>query len=83
METIMSILQAIQLNAMEVIAAVFTFFGVGYWYGRRKSEKLQTRVYKLENDILELHAELLYGKDEARVIEIRNPAELTKNIANR
>ena len=81
METIMTILQALQLNALEVIASIITFFGVGYWFGTRKTGKLQTRVYKLENDILELHAELLYGKDEARVIEISN-TEKTKNVAN-
>ena len=82
METILTILQALQLNALEVIAAIVTFFGIGYWYGSRRTNKLQTRVFKLENDILELHAELLYGKDEARVIEIGNTSEKKKNIAN-
>ncbi|HLK28320.1 MAG TPA: hypothetical protein VKT28_07050 [Puia sp.] len=82
METIMTILQAVQLNALEVIAAIVAFFVVGYWYGNRKTAAMQMRVFKLENDILELHAELLYGKDEARVIEIRNTAEKTKNVAN-
>ncbi len=82
METIMSILQALQLNALEVIAAIFAFFGLGYWFGLRKTGKQQIRIYKLENDILELHAELLYGKDEARVIELGNTSEKTKTVAN-
>jgi hypothetical protein len=82
METILTILQAVELNALEVIAAIVAFFGAGYWYGTRKTDKMQKRVYKLENDILELHAELLYGKDEARVIEIGNSSEKTKNLAN-
>jgi hypothetical protein len=82
METIMTILQAVQLNALEVIVAIVAFFGAGYWYGGRKTDNMQKRVYKLENDILELHSELLYGKDEARVIEIRNSSDKTKNVAN-
>ena len=82
METIMTILQAVQLNALEVIAAIVAFFGIGYWYGNRKTHTMQMRVYKLENDILELHAELLYGKDEARVIEIGNSSDKKKNVAN-
>ncbi len=82
METIFTILQAVQLNALEVMAAIAAFFVVGYWYGNRKTASMQMRVYKLENDILELHSELLYGKDEARVIEIRNTPEKTKTVAN-
>jgi hypothetical protein len=82
METIMSILQAVQLNALQVIAAIAAFFGAGFWLGYRKTGAKQMRIYKLENDILELHAELLYGKDEARVIEIGNSSEKTKTAAN-
>ena len=78
----MTILQAVQLNALEVIAAIVAFFGIGYWHGNRKTHTMQMRVYKLENDILELHAELLYGKDEARVIEIGNSSDKKKNVAN-
>ena len=82
METIITILQAMQLNALEVCAAIAVFFGVGYWFGTRKTNKMQKRIYKLENDMLDLNAELLYGKDEARVIEIRNSTEKNKNVAN-
>jgi hypothetical protein len=82
METIMSILQALQLNAMEVFAVAVLFLGAGYWRGARKAAILQTRIYKLENDILELHAEILYPKDETPVIEIGNSSDKKKNVAN-
>jgi hypothetical protein len=82
METIVSILQVLQLNAMEVFAISVAFLCVGYWRGAHKSRKLQMRVYKLENDILELHAEMLYPKDETPVIGIGNSSDIKKNIAN-
>ena len=82
METIVSILQALQLNAMEVFAVAVLFLGIGYFRGARKSAKLQTRIYKLENDILELHAEILYPKDQTPVIEITNSSDKKKSVAN-
>jgi len=82
METIVSILQVLQLNAIEVFAISVAFLGAGYWRGARKATKLQMRIFKLENDILELHAEILYPKDETPVIEIGNSSEKKKNIAN-
>ena len=65
METIVSILQILQLNVIEAFVVSLAFLLAGYWWGSRKSAKLQKRVYKLENDILELHAEILYPKDPA------------------
>jgi len=82
METIVSILQALQLNAIEVFAVAVLFLGIGYWRGSRKASILQMRIYKLENDILELHAEILYPKEQTRVIEISNSSEKTKSVAN-
>ncbi|MBS1947562.1 MAG: hypothetical protein JST47_07320 [Bacteroidetes bacterium] len=82
METIVTILQALQFNALEVFAVIAAFFSVGYWFGTRKTNRMQKRIYKLENDMLDLNAELLYGKDEARIIEIRNSSEKNKNVAN-
>ncbi|HVM89445.1 MAG TPA: hypothetical protein VMT76_14760 [Puia sp.] len=82
METIITILQAMQFNALEVFAIIAAFFGIGYWLGTRKTNKMQKRIYRLENDLLDLNAELLYGKDEARIIEIRNTPEKNKNVAN-
>jgi hypothetical protein len=82
METIVSILQALQLNAIEVFGIAVLFLGAGYWRGTRKSANLQLRIFKLENDILELHAEILYPKDETPVIEIGNSSDKKKNIAN-
>jgi hypothetical protein len=82
METIVSILQALQLNAIEVFAIAVFFLGAGYWRGSRKTATLQMRIYKLENDILELHAEILYPKDETPVIEIGSASEKTKSVAN-
>lgn len=82
METIVSILQALQLNAMEVFAVAVLFLGAGYWRGARKANILQTRIYRLENDILELHAEILYPKDETPVIEIGNSSDKKKSVAN-
>jgi hypothetical protein len=82
METIVSILQALQLNAIEVFAVAVLFLGIGYWRGARKTNALQMRIYKLENDILELHAEILYPKEQTKVIEISNSSEKTKSVAN-
>ena len=81
METIVSILQVLQLNVIEAFGVSLVFLFAGYWWGSRKSAKLQMRVYKLENDILELHAEILYPKDETPVIGIGNPSDKKKSVA--
>ncbi|HXB45402.1 MAG TPA: hypothetical protein VNV85_15155 [Puia sp.] len=81
METIVDILQVLQLNVMEVFAISVAFLVIGYWRGNHRSRKLQMRIYKLENDILELHAEMLYPKEQTPVIEIGNSSDIKKSLA--
>jgi hypothetical protein len=71
MEAIIDLLQAFHLNFLEVLIAAFFVFGIGFFLGNKKSKKLIEEVYKLQRDILDLNAEVLYGKEEKTVSETK------------
>ena len=71
MEAIINLLQAFHLNFLEVLIAAIFVFGIGFLLGHKKSKKLIEEVCKLQRDILDLNAEILYGKEETTVSETK------------
>jgi hypothetical protein len=71
MEAIIDLLQAFHLNFLEVIIAGLFVFSIGFLLGHKKSKKLAEEVYKLQRDILDLNAEILYGKEQKTVSETK------------
>ena len=61
METVIDLLKAIQLNMLQVGIAGIFIFSIGYLIGMKKVKKLTHEIYGLQNDVLELNEELLYG----------------------
>jgi energy-converting hydrogenase Eha subunit H len=65
METIYSAVQEFQLGLITVIITCSLLFAAGYWLGIAKSKKLFIRkLNKMEKEILDLNAELLYNGKE-------------------
>jgi hypothetical protein len=56
---------------MEVSLTGLFVFVVGFWFGSKKAKRLNEKIYELQKDVLELNAELLFGKIETPVIEIK------------
>jgi hypothetical protein len=84
METIIDLLQAFHLNMLEVLITGMFLFGFGYQYGRKKVKKLTREISHLQRDILDLNAELLFGKEESTstpVIEIKHEALKSSKMA--
>jgi hypothetical protein len=84
METLIDVLRAIHLNMLEVLVAGLFIFGLGYRYGANKVRKLNREIAHLQNDVLELNAEILYGKEDqgtTPVIEIKHDALKTSKMA--
>jgi hypothetical protein len=84
METLIDVLRAIHLNMLEVLVAGLFIFVVGYQYGANKVRKLNSEIAHLQNDVLELNAEILYGKEDHEstpVIEIKHDALKTSKMA--
>ena len=71
MEVIIDLLQAFHLNFLEVLIAALFVFSIGFFLGHKKSKKLIEEVYKLQRDILDLNAEILYGKNETTASETK------------
>ncbi len=65
MEAILDILQAFHLNVLEVMIAGFFIFVIGFWLGNKKTSKYLQEIYSLQRDVLDLNAELLYGKHDS------------------
>ena len=65
MEAILDILQAFHLNVLEVMIAGFFIFIIGFWLGNKKTTKYLQEIYSLQRDVLDLNAELLYGKSDS------------------
>jgi len=82
MEAIIDLLQAIQLNMLEVSIACLFIFGIGYLIGIKKVRKLTREVYGLQKDVLDLNEELLYGFSDTPVIGLTTdkmkPAKMAK-----
>lgn len=81
MENVIGLLQAFQLNILEMSAPGILILAFGYWLGSKKSKRLNGEVYKLQREILDLNAELLYGKNETPVIGITHEPLKTSKIA--
>ncbi|HEY4154069.1 MAG TPA: hypothetical protein VGM24_01530 [Puia sp.] len=71
MEAIIDLLQAIQLNMLEVTIAGLFIFGIGYLLGTKKVRRLTQEVYGLQKDVLDLNEELLYGVSDTPVIGLK------------
>jgi hypothetical protein len=64
MEAIFDLLQALHLNVLEVMITGVFIFIIGFWLGHKKTRKYLEEIYSLQRDVLDLNAELLYGKKE-------------------
>jgi hypothetical protein len=81
MENIITLLQAFHLNILEVIITSFFIFIVGYQYGSKRVRKLSEKIYGLQKDVLDLNAEIIFGKSEAPVIEIKKETLKANKLA--
>jgi len=81
METIFDLLQAYNLNILEVIIAIIPIFFIAYRLGIRKIRKLTEDMHSLQRQILDLNEELLLGKSETPVIGIKHEPLKITNIA--
>ncbi len=83
METIIDMLQAFQFNTLEGMVAGLFIFLIGFQFGNRRVKKLNHQIYSLQREVLDLNAELLYGKDESEtpVIEIKHESLKNNKIA--
>ena len=84
METIIELLTSFQLNMIEVGFLVTLVFVVGFWIGRKKVKNLNEKIYSLQKDVLDLNAELLYGKEDnaTPVIGIKHEGLKGSKMAN-
>jgi hypothetical protein len=74
METIYTILQNFQLDLSQVFICGLVVFAIGFWAGRAKSKKLERKIAKMEKEILDLNAELLYNEQPAGVLKMHRKA---------
>ncbi len=83
MEAVIDVLQAMNLNMLEVMLTGMFVFAIGYLIGMKKVRRLSAEIYFLQKDVLELNEELLYGKHESEtpVIGIKQDALKTSKIA--
>jgi hypothetical protein len=81
MENIITLLQAFHLNILEVIFTSFFIFFLGFKYGSKRVKKLSEKIYDLQKDVLDLNAEILFGKSEAPVIEIKKETLKANKLA--
>ncbi|MFI5153172.1 MAG: hypothetical protein ACHQET_07565 [Chitinophagales bacterium] len=86
MEAIYDLIDAFQFNALELAVACLIIFSIGYKLGTKKVSKLNDEIYGLQKDVLDLNAEILFGKNgpgstETPVIEIKHDALKTGKLA--
>jgi hypothetical protein len=86
MEAILDLLQTLSLNLLEVMFLSILIFGSGYLLGLRKVKKLNHKIYGLQRDVLDLNAEILFGKEDSKgsetpVIEIKHDSLKGSKIA--
>ena len=81
MEAIINLLQSYNLTIFEVILAIIPIFYIGYRIGAKKVKRLTEEMYSLQRDVLDLNEEILYGKSETPVIEIKHESLKITNIA--
>lgn len=81
MENIITLLQAFHLNILEVIFTSLLIFIIGFRYGSKRVKKLTEKIYELQKDVLDLNAEILFGKTETPVIEIKKETLKANKLA--
>jgi len=86
MEAIYDLIDAFQFNVLELAVACLIIFSIGYKLGAKKARKLNEEIYGLQKDVLDLNAEILYGKNasgnsETPVIEIKHDALKSGKLA--
>jgi hypothetical protein len=59
MKTFLDILQAIQVNSLELAIAGVIFFFIGYLRGSKRVKRLNKEIFQLENTLLDLSEEIL------------------------
>jgi hypothetical protein len=68
-----------------MITGAFIFI-IGFWLGNKKTRKYLEEIYSLQRDVLDLNAELLYGKTDvesgAPVIGMQHDAIKKPKLAN-
>jgi hypothetical protein len=81
MENIFTLLQNFHLSIGEVLVTGLVVFIFGLWVGTQKVKRLNEKIYELQKDVLELNAEILFGKSETPVIEIKQDPQKSNKIA--
>jgi hypothetical protein len=71
MDALYAIFQNFQLNLIQVTIAGMLSFVLGLWIGRIKNKKLWHQMAKMEKEILDLNAELLYSTKETKSLKVQ------------
>ena len=83
MGTLIDIIQSLQFDVLQVLIAGILLFGIGHLSGKRKVRRLNDEICKLEQNVMELNSELLYGTgQEATVINFKKSPEKKKVMAH-
>ncbi len=75
-------MQAFEFNVIQLLIACFSLFVIGYRLGKRKEKKLSTMIGRLNRHVMDLNAELLYGKKKTPVIRLRRTSTKKRSMAN-
>jgi hypothetical protein len=78
MEILINLLKSFQFNSFHIVITAIVFFIAGFVRARLKTRKMAADISMLEKNILDLNAELLFGKTEAPVIRIQQTQEKSK-----
>ena len=72
MDTIIGIIESYQFSYIHILLIGGFLFVVGYLVGKRRLKELCRNIYELEKTVYQLNEDLLYGKPETPVIEIKH-----------
>jgi len=83
METVISLLQAIHPDMVDVLFLGLVVYYIGFRIGHTKVKKLTEEIYSLQREVLDLNAELLVGRDDVKtpVIEIKHDPLKSNKLA--
>ena len=79
MDTVIGIVMSYQFSIIHVLIAGAILFVAGYMRGRNKVKQMARTIFELERSILQINEELLYGKKETPIIEIKQGS--SKNLS--
>jgi hypothetical protein len=80
MQILTNLLMGFQFSALQVFIAGSLFFVTGYWLGKLKVKKMRKEINELQNQVLELNAELLLVERGTPVIPIKTSLDKKKNM---